>query len=547
MLSLLLPIFLFYICTATKITISSKLGDVTGNVIQKQTPQAKVYEFLGIQYGISPVGNLRFSPTQLNESWNSSYDATTYGPACIQNNAYESNEAEMSEDCLYLNIWTSSVDKNANLPVMVWIHGGGFITGSGSDKTYNAKNVVGLASDIVVVTLNYRLGVLGFLQNQGIHDQYGYYGGLNGLYDQIQAINWVYKYIAEFGGNPDDLTIYGESAGGISTCMLMISPIVAQQPFKIKRTIIESGSCIGGWGPGNLTLGLEFSDAALVLSGYSTTLKELRTYNATQLTYDVLNTTNNLWLPSVDKYILNDLPSNIYGKQSIKPFNVEQSVIMGTNSLDGVVSYPWNYGPYPKTNIQYKQFLNKYISNQTQVDLIYNYYYPTSQFPAYLDHTNASLAYFTVNCDVCLACTSLIQMEQMLNGNTGVDLQGYVYLFRGPSPPYYAGHASELNFVFNHNYPIENVFFEMDWNQNLSDSMVSAWSNFGKVGVPNIMNHDVNVQWTQYGDSNVMIFDDNIRTVAQYGKNYRNNVCDFWWNEVGQQTMLNICQDGAGL
>eukprot|EP01084_Bolivina_argentea_P214510 364148_1 len=311
MLILLLTGLLVCAGSSQTVKISSKLGDVIGNV-NEQHSKTKIYEFLGIQYGIAPIGDLRFAPSQLNESWNTStYNATVYGPSCIQTNSgYHSNQKIMSEDCLYLNIWTTSIDKNANLPVMIWIHGGGFITGSGSDATYNGNNFISESENIILVTFNYRLSLLGFLANNDLNTQYGYTEGLNGIYDQINAIKWVYKYISSFGGNPNDLTIYGESAGGRSVCMLMISPIVFQQEFIIRNAIIESGSCIGGWSPRNMSQGITFSNNALISSGYTTNITELRKIqNITKVLYDILNTTNNIWLESVDGYILNTIPA----------------------------------------------------------------------------------------------------------------------------------------------------------------------------------------------------------------------------------------------
>eukprot|EP01084_Bolivina_argentea_P277544 473864_1 len=145
------------------ITITTTLGDITGNV-KIYNVQDQVYEFLGVQYGIPPVGPLRFRPAQLNtSSWNTTYNATTYGPMCIQ--PY-SKDTKMSEDCLYLNIWTHQIDKNNLLPVMLWIHGGSMITGSGSDPSYNGQNIVENGKNFVLVTINYRLGPLGLLASK---------------------------------------------------------------------------------------------------------------------------------------------------------------------------------------------------------------------------------------------------------------------------------------------------------------------------------------------------------------------------------------------
>jgi len=209
----------------------------------------KVYEFLGIQYGLPPIGEQKFRPSKLNEtSWNGIKNATKYGPECYQPLSFNT---AMSEDCLYLNIWTTNPDSSANLPVMFWIHGGAGVFGAGSDPTYEGTNFTSYGEDIVLVTINYRLGPLGFLASKQLYDEdpnWKSYGGLNGINDQINALLWVSKYIQHFGGNPNHISIFGESEGGLSVCILLISPQLADiLPVKLKYAIIESGSCTGPW------------------------------------------------------------------------------------------------------------------------------------------------------------------------------------------------------------------------------------------------------------------------------------------------------------
>ena len=181
--------------------------------------------FRGVRYAQAPLGALRFRAAQAPESWQGVRAAAEFGPMSIQtpNAALDamlgSSPQPQSEDCLYLNIWTPGVDDGAR-PVLVWIHGGGFTIGSGSDAVYDGAPLAS-RGDAVVVTINYRLGALGFLHLPSL-------GATNfGMRDQIAALRWVRRNIASFGGDPGNVTIFGESAGGVSVASLMASPEAA--------------------------------------------------------------------------------------------------------------------------------------------------------------------------------------------------------------------------------------------------------------------------------------------------------------------------------
>lgn len=188
-------------------------GAVTGATVDGVTV------FKGIPYAAPPVGALRWSAPAPVQPWSTPRDATAYGPDCMQNPlpGIKPGERPMSEDCLTLNVWTPKPAKSAKLPVMVWIHGGGFVGGSGTlsetDGSLLAKR------DVVVVSFNYRLGRFGFFSHPALG-----HGGNWGLMDQIAALKWVQRNIAAFGGDPARVTIFGESAGGESVSRLMASP-----------------------------------------------------------------------------------------------------------------------------------------------------------------------------------------------------------------------------------------------------------------------------------------------------------------------------------
>jgi para-nitrobenzyl esterase len=208
--------------------------------------------FMGIPYARPPVDALRWEAPQPAMPWAGVRDATRPGPACVQDpagltpflgpmaRAYGSRYAETvqsSEDCLYLNVWMPEWPAEHALPVMVWLHGGSNRVGSGAQSTYNGASLT--ARGVVLVTINYRLGALGFFSHPELTAKLPHHSSGNyGLLDQLAALRWVQNNIARFGGDPQNVTLFGESAGAIDSAMLMTSPL-ADGLFR--RVISESG------------------------------------------------------------------------------------------------------------------------------------------------------------------------------------------------------------------------------------------------------------------------------------------------------------------
>lgn len=197
--------------------------------------------FKGVPFARPPVGALRFRPPQPAEPWAGVRDAARFGPIAVQSPSpveqlFGAADVATSEDCLYLNVWTPGVGDGARRPVMVWVHGGAFVTGSGSTPWYDGT-ALAAAGDVVVVTFNYRLGVLGFLHVDGANGEPG--GGNAGLLDQVAALAWVRDNAAAFGGDPANVTVFGESAGAMSVGALLGAP-AARGLFG--RAILQSGA-----------------------------------------------------------------------------------------------------------------------------------------------------------------------------------------------------------------------------------------------------------------------------------------------------------------
>ncbi len=185
--------------------------------------QGDLLVFRGIPFAKPPVGSLRFRPAEPPEPWMGIRDATTFGPGAPQGaNPFELLlpvlVPETSEDCLYLNVFTP--DTSGKRPVMVWIHGGGNVVGAGSQLLYDGSELV-RRGDVVIITLNYRLGILGFLHGRSVAGENFPTSGNEGLLDQVAALRWVQREIAAFGGDPDNVTVFGQSAGSMNIAALM--------------------------------------------------------------------------------------------------------------------------------------------------------------------------------------------------------------------------------------------------------------------------------------------------------------------------------------
>jgi para-nitrobenzyl esterase len=229
---LIVPLALF---AASAPQLKTKSGVVEGK------EDGSVRAFLGIPYAAPPVGDLRWKPPVPAAKWKDVRKATDFGAHCLQGNVFGDmnfRDPAGSEDCLFLNVWAPAKSPSARLPVMVWIYGGGFVSGSTSETRQDGTNLA--QQGVVVVSMNYRLGVFGFfvhpeLAKESRHNAAGNYG----LLDQVAALHWVHDNIAAFGGDPGNVTIFGESAGSFSVSAQMASPL-AKGLFQ--KAIGESGA-----------------------------------------------------------------------------------------------------------------------------------------------------------------------------------------------------------------------------------------------------------------------------------------------------------------
>ncbi len=323
--------------------IEVESGQIRGKV---DSVERRVRAYLGIPFAQPPVGKLRWRPPQPVEPWDGVRDCTKFGPSCPQppGTIIPDVRGAKSEDCMYLNVWTAA-NAGDKRPVMVWIHGGGFTIGSGAQSIFNGRHFA--ASGAVLVTLNYRLGPFGFLAHPALsaESRHGVSGNY-GMLDQIAALRWVQRNIAAFGGDPKNVTIFGESAGAVSVGCLLASPL-AKGLFQ--RAIMESGVAAAtqvlrgraGPRPSAEAAGVEIAKRLGIdkpASGSPETAAALRAKSPEELLaaarprVGLFGKGQQFW-PCVDGYALPEPPADrvAAGKHNDVP------VILGTNADEGTL------------------------------------------------------------------------------------------------------------------------------------------------------------------------------------------------------------------
>src|ERR1700686_810967 len=215
-----------------------------GVVAGTKSADGKVVVFKGMPFAAPPVGELRWKEPQPVAQWKGVRKATEFGARCMQARIFEDmvfRDSGPSEDCLYLNVWTPGISAKTKRPVMVWIYGGGFQAGAPSEPRQDGGHLA--HKGVVMVSINYRLGIFGFFSHPGLTAESAHHASGNyGLMDQAAALEWVSKNIAAFGGDPHHVTIFGESAGSLAVSALMASPLSKEL---IHAAIGERGAFFG--------------------------------------------------------------------------------------------------------------------------------------------------------------------------------------------------------------------------------------------------------------------------------------------------------------
>ncbi len=436
----------------------------------------KVHTFKGIPYAAPPVGSLRWQAPQPASPWSGIRKAVEYGPRCMQGSVFPDmvfHDAGPSEDCLYLNLWMPAARSQKPLPVMVWIYGGGFVAGSTSEPRQDGGNLSKLG--VLVVSFNYRLGIFGFFSHPELAKESGHQSSGNyGLLDQVAALKWVHENIATFGGDPNNVTIFGESAGSFSVSALMASPL-AQGLFQ--RAIGESGAFFGSTlslRPRDLTekAGAEFAKSALGTDS----LAALRAKPADELLKAAGKSGPFRFGPNIDGYFLPESVAGIFadGKQSQIP------LLAGWNADEG--SYRSFFGKEEPTAQNYVVRARKLFGDRVEAFL--------KLYPAATDE-EAKRSAQDLSGDQFTAFSTWKWLEmQLKTGNSPV----YRYEFdqtlpvpegvvKGPEAEPRAPHAGEIEYVFQM-LSSKNLPWRPE-DRKASDLMGKFWTNFAKTGDPN--------------------------------------------------------------
>src|ERR1700688_187397 len=286
----------------------------TGVVAGTKSVDGKVVIFKGMPFAAPPVGELRWKEPQPVSPWKGVRKATEFGARCMQARIFEDmvfRDAGPSEDCLYLNVWTPGVSAKTKLPVMVWIYGGGFRAGSASEPRQDGESLA--HKGVVIVSMNYRLGIFGFFSHPGLTAESGHHASGNyGLMDQAAALKWVHENIAAFGGDPNEVTIFGESAGSFSVSALMASPL---SKGLIRAAIGESGAFFGKTLRAKPLAESERRDVVFAESLGLKSVGQMRAVSAEKLLDASRNENdNNRFGPNIDGYFMPARPTEMYAK-----------------------------------------------------------------------------------------------------------------------------------------------------------------------------------------------------------------------------------------
>ena len=437
------------------------------------TDSSGVTSYKGVPFGAPPVGKLRWQAPRPVEHWTGVRKADHFGNACFQNEAHSRlpwtepfmEQGPVSEDCLYLNVWTAAKSPNERRPVMVYIYGGGFNEGSGSVAVYDGTQLA--KRGVVVVNMNYRVGPLGFLvypelskeSEQGVSGNYG-------LLDQIAALQWVHKNIAAFGGDPNRVMIFGQSAGAISVYDLMQSPLAKGL---LARAIAESGpGLLGGRGGAQPTLadreqaGIQWAEAKGAHS-----LAELRALPPEE----IFKSMGRGGPPSPNQPVADGwvLPT-----PGAAPPVTEAPLVVGMVADDIGISAA-GFGPAQKPTIaSYEDAAKKKYGDKADEFL--------KLYPVKSDEDVAAMMKVAARDQARVSIDLWAANQVKLSGKI------YTYFFDRvipwpEHPEFGAFHTSDVPYVFENlditGHPIEAI------DRKVSDAVSSYWMNFAAKGDPN--------------------------------------------------------------
>jgi len=456
---------LFVAIQAASVALAQRVVTESGPISGVRETGLNVYK--GIPFAAPPVGDLRWRPPIRVATWTGTRKADAFAPACMQVGVSMPGETPpaVSEDCLYLNVWTPAASAQERLPVLVWIYGGGYINGSASMPLYWGDRLA--HKGLIVVTIAYRLGPLGFLAHPELTRESPHHSSGNyGLLDQIAALEWIQRNIAAFGGDPKNVTIAGQSSGAISVSILMASPL-AKGLFQ--RAIGESGGLFEPLqlAPKYLLANAERDGEKFAVSMGATSLRQLRQLPASQLTGNA----GGICHPVIEPYVLPLAPYEAFtsGQQNDVPLLIGSNAEEARSLVD-------------VTGIKAATF---------DADLEQAFgALPPPLLAAYPHATDAEARQARLDLERDLRFGWDMWAWARLQAGTGRS-SVYYYSFRQPPPfprgsvyeGWGASHFAELWYVFDH-------LDQQPWQWTVADRKVAEemsgyWVNFARSGNPN--------------------------------------------------------------
>lgn len=475
---LLVTMSFLMICCVTLISCTQGPAKISVDSVQTENglisgmtgADPEVMVFKGVPYAAPPVGDLRWKTPQPVESWEGVRECTAFGPNAMQaqpvpRGVYTKEFLipagdSISEDCLYLNVWTAAVSVNDKQPVIVYMHGGGFVEGSGSVPIYNGESMA--KKGVVFVTINYRLGIFGFFAHPELTaESPDSTSGNYGILDQIAALQWGKNNIAAFGGDPDRVTIAGQSAGSMSVNALCASPL-SRRLFH--RMIAESGASViyGIFGGSTDLKAAEENGLAVAEKVGAGSIEALRDMPAEE----VMKLRTGMGSVIVDGYVITQpIPETFAkGEQTIVP------LITGYNADDDLFSMP-------VTLEQYRANLDRQFGDNAQK--VFELY------PAENDE-EATAAQKKLSRDNTFGIQNYAWAR--MQSETG-EANAYLYFFArkvpadGEMAQYGAFHSGEITYAYDNHSMFDRPWTSSDYE--LADLMSSCWVNFAGTGNPN--------------------------------------------------------------
>ena len=472
------------------LTVRTEQGRVHGKTING----GQVRAFLGLPYAAPPVGDLRWRAPAPPGHWNGVREATQYGAHCMQGNVYKDmifQDSGPSEDCLYLNVFApASAKPRSRLPVMFWIHGGGYRAGSASEPRHDGDDLP--LKGVVLVTINYRLGVFGFLATADLGKEDDGAAGNYGLLDMVAALEWVKANIREFGGNPDNVTIFGESAGSFAVSTLMTATR-AQALFQ--TAIGESGSAMSLGAPDTPSLEqVEKRNQAWADSLGVKTLAELRALPAQTILDAAMKKGAPRFGPVIDGKLLVEPVADSYaaGRQAHIPLLAGWNRDENSSLAKGMTVAKWKAYAEDHFGDRSAEFLSLYPGDTD-------------------DEAARSAIDYGSDAFIAFGTWKWIQ-AQLKTGGSAV----YRYHFELAAPPSkfhpdsYAFHSDDIEYVFGTLDTRPGAVWRPE-DRKLSDEMMTYWTNFAKTGDPNGPGVP---EWPQDNEDNLVLHLDSTITVS---------------------------------